>query len=196
MLYLLLIGIVMLALLDRTFRGGRLNVLKLETKYKLFALRDELREAAIKGEIPNNNWLDYMDTTLTRTIQRIDVVNLWAALVFSVRHRKDEGALERLEHRMKEAFRLEENRKIAEIHRKYRECLSNFLRARHPIVSFTETVVEKVLIKGLEAASGREKEITQTFATAPETSTLVRYGSYTYHNNSHKQSHSGASVAV
>jgi hypothetical protein len=182
MLYLLLIGIVMLALLDRTVRNGRLRVLKLETKYKLFALRDELRRAAMRGEIPDNNWLEYMDTTLTMTIERLDAVSLWAVLVMMFRHRKDEPLFLDLQTKMKAAFALEENKKTAEIHLRYRECLSRFLRARHPIASAVEHTVEGLLTQ-LEAASRREKAIAQTFAAAPETSTLMRYGSYSYERN-------------
>jgi len=189
MLYLMLIGIVMLASLDRAVRNGRLRVLKLETKYKFFALRDELRNAAIAGEIPDNNWLEYMDTTLTITIERLDTVSLWAALVMMFRYKKEEAIIRKLQGRMKEAFTLEENKKTAQIYKEYRNCLSKFLRARHPVASAIETTVERLLTT-LETANRREKAITETFAAAPETSTLVRYGSYSY-QKVHERSQAG-----
>src|ERR1700737_4672493 len=89
MLYLILTTLILLALLDRALRGGRIRLLKLDVEFQLFELRDELRNEGIREEIPYHNWFDYMDTTLTRTIGAIDKVNPWLAVGFIRIHRKD-----------------------------------------------------------------------------------------------------------
>jgi len=125
MFYLILATAIMLALLDKTIRGGRVRLLKLELEFKLFALRDQLRIDAIKEESPYNRWFDYMDTTLTRTIGALGTINPWYVVGFMCIHRNDTDLFCAYEE-MRKALRQSENYKIERIYeRTPSTCLSN-----------------------------------------------------------------------
>lgn len=172
MLYLLVLLFIGWVFADRATRLSRVEIISLKTRQELFRLRDELRNAAIAREVIYNNWLEYMDTTLTTTIQRLDAVNAWGAIIVSWRHKNDHELAALVRHR-NEAFRLPENAKICEIHWKYRQCLYRFLKGRHPKV----TALLKIVGKAFKALPTKKDEIVLAFSTAPETSTLMQYGS-------------------
>src|SRR5262249_44120274 len=94
MLYVILLTVVMLAFLDRATRLAKVDYLKAETRFNLFALRDELRNAAIEGQVQRNNWFDYMDTTLTAAIERLDAFTFLGWLALAFRHREDTSLLQ------------------------------------------------------------------------------------------------------
>lgn len=135
MLVVLLSTLIMLALLDRATRYGRLELLKLQTRFKLFALRDELRRKLISGEIPNSNWFAYMDTTLTKSIDRLNDFTIWeaAALAASV---DGDPSVQKAHKNLQQALKRPENREIASIFNKYRNCLMGFLYNRHTTFRF------------------------------------------------------------
>jgi hypothetical protein len=67
MLIAVLACIIMLGMLDRAVRIGRVELLILRTRHKIFALRDLLRNSAIWGEIdPNRYPFDLIDQSLTK----------------------------------------------------------------------------------------------------------------------------------
>jgi hypothetical protein len=125
----------MLALLDRATRYGRLEILKVQTRFNLFALRDELRSKLIKGEIPNNNWFEYMDTTLTKSIDRLNSFTVWQAAVLAVHNEKD-ASVRKARQNLEEALEKPENKEIAGIYNKYILCLAVFLYHRHSTFRF------------------------------------------------------------
>jgi len=163
MLIVLLAAIVMLYMLDRAARWGRLDLLKQDARYQLFELRDEARRALINGEIPPGNDFDYFDTTLSRVIGQMDHVNVWvgAFLLYKYRNEELERPLKQLQARLEKP----ENWKLAELHARYRNVFVFFLVRRHCILTWLAQFVSR--------ASRIKKQLVDTFLGAPPTSTLM-----------------------
>lgn len=170
MLIFLISTLILLALLDKALRVGRLETVLLKTRFKLFALRDELRETAIKGETEENQWFEYLDTTITKAIDELASVSLWEAFVLILMNRHNKTIAE-AQIKLFEALAQEENQKLAEIYRKFVWCLGTFLFDRHLAVRLT-------VFAGLYTLESVKKErdrLVKTITTSPQTSTLLKY---------------------
>lgn len=179
MLYIILSSLILLALLDLIVRGGRVRLLKLDIKFQLFALRDELRNAAIAGEVPYNNLFDYMDTTLTRTIESLDDVNPWYAVGY-LWHHKNDPTFRQAQGKLKEAFRRSENKNIADVYNKYIQELFQFLKRRHPLSLPVAAIVFAMLYPETKSTlhdsiEQEEQNLAPVFSITPQTSTFWEY---------------------
>lgn len=181
MLYIVLSSLILLAFLDRVVRGGRVKLIKIDLEFDLFALRDELRNAAFVSKISYDNWFDYMDTTITRTIERIDNVNPWLAVGYGWAHRND-PSLFHAQRALETALRLPENQRLAQIHNEYVRLIGRFLEARYPISLPIAAISCALILKdstesGIHSsAEGGKQDLAPIFSIAPETSTLSEYG--------------------
>lgn len=160
----------MLVLLDRALRIGRQETLLCETRFKLFALRDELRMAAIEEAIPQNRWFEYLDTTLTKAIDKLPRFTAWEALALYVNHRHDLSISEAVRC-LDEALEQSENSGLAEFYDKFVLCLVEFLFERHIVTSHTMLAIANVA-SGVLTIRDR---LVRILTAAPETSTLQQY---------------------
>ena len=176
MLFVILGSLVLLALLDRTVRGGRIRLAELDLRFGLFEIRDVLRDAAIDEEISYSKWFDYMDTTLTRTLDRVEAVNPWMAAGFALTHRNDPAVKDGL-HELKEALQRPENKKIARVYAMYTEFLMKFLKVRFPISWPLVAITFAMFIKDRNSDSVQEEErkLAPVFSVSPATSTFSEY---------------------
>lgn len=176
MLFVIVGCLVLLALLDRTVRGGRIRLAEMDFRFGLFHIRDVLRDAAINEEISYSKWFDYMDTTLTRTLDSIDAVNPWMAVGYAFTHRNDLAVKDGLRD-LQEALRQPENRKIARVYAMYTECLSSFLKARFPaswpLAAITFAIITKE--RNSDSVQEEERKLAPVFSVSPETSTFSEY---------------------
>ena len=160
----------MLVLLDRAVRIERLRLLKLKKQYQLFALRDELRNAAIEGEIEMGRWFECVDTTLTRVIESLDMINIYEMTGLLYVHRHDEELREALE-RLKEALDNPKNKKLKEIFVLYGNTMLEFLYDRHYVLINTVTTTDRIY-----KWTKKAKQIfLDLLMSAPETSTLTEH---------------------
>jgi hypothetical protein len=176
MLFVILGCLVLLALLDRTVRGGRIRLAELDFRFGLFEIRDVLRDAAINEEISYSKWFDYMDTTLTRTLDSVDAVNPWMAAGYAFTHRNDPAVKDGLRE-LHEALRRPENKKIARVYAMYTECLGRFLEARFPASWPLAAIIFARITKERNSDSVQEEErqLAPVFSVSPETSTFSEY---------------------
>jgi hypothetical protein len=165
----------MLALLDHYTRLGRIEQLALDTRYKLFSLRDILRGFAISGDVDPNCWLfDYLDTSLTRAAGWLP--NLTAYEIIG-----DMISMDRAEARQKlEMLQAElakpENHRFQAIFAGYQNCLRAFLSGRHLAASFVgRRLVSLVGTLGSCTDHEVEQRKIQAVAADPDTSTLDHY---------------------
>lgn len=168
MLYFLIALVIMFSLIDRSLRIGRLERLKLELRFQLFALRDELRLAVINGEAPDNKWFEYLDTTLTKAIDHIQEINLWEALALLSIYKKDKSVLH-AQAGLLSALQERENEKISEVYYKLLKTLAGFIMERHAIL--------KAFVVGSVIIARTVNKLAKVVTTAPETSTLLEYSS-------------------
>lgn len=178
MLVVIISCIVLLALLDKTVRGGRIRLAELDFRFGLFHIRDVLRDAAINEEISYSKWFDYMDTTLTRTLDAVEAVNPWMASGYAFTHRNDPAVQEGLKE-LQEAFRRPENKKIARVYAMYTECVSKFLKARFPVSWPVVAIIFAMATKDKEqnhnSVQEEERKLAPVFSVSPATSTFSEY---------------------
>lgn len=176
MLFIILGSLVLLVLLDRTVRGGRVRLAELDLRFGLFEIRDVLRDAAINEEISYSKWFDYMDTTLTRTLDTVEAVNPWMAAGYAFTHRNDPNVQEGLKE-LQEALRRPENRKIARVHAMYTECVVKFLKRRFPVSWPLAAITFALLTKNqrCDSVQQEERELAPVFSVSPATSTFSEY---------------------
>lgn len=172
MLYFLVSMLVMLALLDRALRIERLETLRLETRFSLFKVRDELRLATIEGKAPQNKWFEYLDTSITKAIDLLPHINAWEALALMFTYANDTSVLG-AEMELHEALEQPENRELDKVYRNYIVCIARLLFKRHRSSA-------RVLLYFARFV-GKVSKIKDRMATivsiAPETSTLLEHHS-------------------
>src|SRR6266700_1881085 len=77
-------------------RGEREMVIVRQHQDRLFALRDSLREQAVRKPSIARNWVfQYLDSTIAKSISLLPKLSIWHALALMIAHRNDSG-LERL----------------------------------------------------------------------------------------------------
>lgn len=170
MLYFLIAMLIMLALFDRALRKGRFELLFAETRFKLFALRDELRDGVINGTLPENKWFEYLDTTITKAIDLLPTITAWEALGLVLRY-KDDSAVQHAQLTLIEALGEDENKGLANIYAKFVICIAEFLFRRHLGIRFGMTALVQVVGR----ARGLKNKVAEIVTVAPETSTLNQY---------------------
>jgi hypothetical protein len=171
--FVILASLITLILLDRVIRGGHFKIARDAARFKLFALRDELRRAAIEQKVKQSEWFYYLDTTLTRSISNITRISFLDYLVFALRYKEDERIKMAVENR-KRAFSLPENQILAEIYNKYLFTLFRFMCERNLLFW---------LLMGAHSDRNRgshlpkdEVEKVEIFGNVPATSTLLTHG--------------------
>jgi len=118
MLYAIVTLAIMAGLLNRAVRQDALELKKLDMRFKLFALRDELRRGIIEESVPHNQWTEYLDTTLTKTIDALQEINVWEALALVASYRNDSLILQPQKN-LEAALKQKENAKTKQIYDKY-----------------------------------------------------------------------------
>lgn len=170
MLYFLASMLIMLALLDRALRIGRLESLRLETRFRLFALRDELRRGGFSGAAPQNKWFEYLDTTITKAIDVLPHINAWEALALLAAYAKDKSVwAAHIE--LSEALEQPENHALSEVYDKYLDCIVDLLAERHR----TSGRVLVTTARAVGRMAHLKNRLAEIITIAPETSTLLNY---------------------
>ena len=162
MVYLLISGIVIFGFLDMAARRSYHDRLITKTRFRIFALRDELRLKVIEGEIEQDKWFDYMDTTLTKMIDLVPSLKLSKVLLIVIGYQNDPTIMKSASELS--AF-LETNPYYADLTHRYFNCVTGFLIKR----SLTGRIIEWFFTQE------REDEAVKIMATAPETSTFGEY---------------------
>ena len=170
MLYFLISILIMSWLLDKALRQGRTEALLIRVRFKLFALRDELREAVIDGTAPDNRWFEYLDTTITKLIDHLPQITAWEALAFFISYRRNDSVL-RAQEALFDAMCRDENRKLQDIYSKLVLCIIELLFHRHIGITLLTSLTAHVV----GSARTLRNRVAQTFTVAPETSTLLEY---------------------
>ncbi len=170
MLYFLISMLIMAALFDRATRRGRIELVLLDARFKLFALRDQLRDAAISGEVPENKWFAYLDTTITKSIDKLSELTVWEVSGLFVSYRHDESIL-RAQTALFRALSQEENQKLAQIYGELVVRIGEVLFFRHLGTRYAMYAV----VFCARRARGLKKKFAEIVTVAPETSTLAHY---------------------
>lgn len=170
MLYFLIALVILFALCDRASRHSRIELLLLNSRFKLFKIRDELRRNAIRGQLETNKWFDYLDTSLTKTIDQLPKLTIWQAFILFVHYKDDEQILN-AERELMKALDEEGNEKLSELYSNYLLSVAEFIFTRHRSMRLSF----KVLAKATGGLMKLKNEMAKIISAAPETSTLLKY---------------------
>jgi hypothetical protein len=170
MLIFLISLVALVGLWDGATRRSRMSNLLLEKRFKLFKIRDELREMAIDEKIAHDRWFDYFDTTLTKMIDLLPKLSVWNLAVLVIHYRNDVG-IEKDEKDLLKFLYDEKNKAYLNLYFQFVKTLGEFLFARHRILGFLCFQAAKMAT----APSKVKEEATQILTVAPETSTYWKY---------------------
>lgn len=167
MLIPILSALIMLALLDKALRLERLEFAQLDAKLKFFAIRDDLRRLERRGEVDHDRWFAYMDTTLTRSITAIEILNVWHAFAFMATcdMRKINIA------EQNRSVAMKQRPSLAAIHRAYSDAIDQLIRERHALL----WRLLGLLAMLFGTMTRTRRSIINALSGAPETSTLLQY---------------------
>ena len=85
MLIAVVTSIFLLGLRDLVTRVGRIDILVMRGRQKLFSIRDLLRDGVIIDGPTKNNWMfDFSDTTLTRSADTLQHFTAYRIIGFTV----------------------------------------------------------------------------------------------------------------
>ena len=158
---------------DKLFRIRQSNVV-LRHQFRLYALRDELRELAMRGEVKPTNWVFlYLDSSIAKTINTLPNVSLWRVIVMMIFSPRDPVFNVRMEHLHKE-LKKSENEALAKIYLHYVAEMGVFITNRHDSLLVIIKCLFGVLNsrKWLKEKTRLAKEV---LTVAPETSTLPEF---------------------
>ena len=128
MIFLVLsfIGVAFTYWLSRNLYYDRLET---EYSYKYYKLRDKLRRLAIEGKVDKNDWgFDYLDLSLSKTVNKIGSINLFVSVFLTLKHRKDEKYIQFCRNVAK---KMKENELFNEIFVEYGKLSSQYVIGRH-----------------------------------------------------------------
>ncbi len=163
-------------------KRGRLDRVQLDFRYRLFAIRDELREEAISGEIDKESWVfKYLDTTITKSINLLPRMSIWVITYRLLTQKKDPQFNEAIGELISE-LKKPDNHKIRMIDKKFDMVIGEFLIERHNILVFLSKNIilnlikvipksKKIVIWLKKAWRDMIKKITESpsFSTLPQT---------------------------
>jgi hypothetical protein len=145
-----------------------------EHRYKLYRLRDELRESAIAGDVSPSNWVfQYLDSSTAKTIAMLPEINLWSGCLIAIWRRHDDRVARAHKHLNRELSK-PSNKKLAAYHDKYVEVCFSFLFQRHSGVRFFLCRLAEAIVVG-QWVQRKTRRMVQLMTEAPETSTLTTF---------------------
>lgn len=170
MLYFWLFALAAFVVLDRSHRMG-VNTLVRAHQFRLYALRDALREAAMRKEVNPKSWVFlYLDSSIARTISALDRMTLWHVLLTALTHYQDESSRNAMEQLQKELHK-PANKILKELHDQYTAEVSLFLIDRHLSIKIALSNILTAIRVG-RSLRQRWKRLIEYQMVAPETSTL------------------------
>src|SRR5690349_3085699 len=86
--------IVFFFLLVRLYKAQRLSIETTvqEHQYRLYSLRDKLRQFAIDGKLDPKHWVfSYLDSSLTKTVDTLPIITVWWVLFIPGSYQREEN---------------------------------------------------------------------------------------------------------
>jgi hypothetical protein len=134
MLFVILAILGMLALLDKTLRLDRRQMLRAKTEFELARLHHQLFMNVLDGIQPGNKWAVYAEKLVLNTKPGLSFAPVWVFALVVVgldlvakEQKEEQAAFER-------ALLRAENRSLAEIYLRYQAAMHSFLSGRLPLL--------------------------------------------------------------
>lgn len=164
-----------LVLILETARRQRKEVLVQDYTYRLFALRDELRECAIKEDTVAKNWVfQYLDSTIARSIKLMPRFSIWFVLGLLIAYRKN-SRLEKLRTQLRNECEKPKNLELKRIEASLTAILGEYIVKRHILLLFISVIVVFLPVKLAQTITQLKKRSLELMVESPETSTLGNF---------------------
>jgi hypothetical protein len=170
MVYLWILSLVGLACLGG-LRKIRRDTAVLQHQYRLFKLRDDLREAAMMGNVDTGDWVFlYLDSSITKTIAHLKEISFWSAVLKASLYSADENFV-RNNRRLQEELEKPTNGALRDIYEAYGKAIAHWLVVDQLTLRLFWNVFSRV--RRVQEQWRRVVTVLQT--RAPETSTLQEF---------------------
>jgi hypothetical protein len=167
--------VLLLFLLLEAARRQRKEALILEYQYRLFALRDNLRERALQNPRVAKGWVfQYLDSTIAKSIRVLPGISIWYLLALVLTYGDDES-LGRLRGSLDKEYEKSDTKPLKEVEGILCQILAEFILSRH-VLMFIMSFVAVALPAALAATVRRMKRKSlELVLESPETSTLQQF---------------------
>lgn len=167
--------LVMLVLLEDARREGN-STLALEYRYKLFELRDELRNHVIAHPELSRDWVFlYLDSTITKFVGLLPKLSIWhmLALLFV---RKNDLKMKRLREHLEREYSKPQHVKFKQIEIKLMAIFGQYIGKKHAFLRKASSFIAMNLVRScLTVIKKIRRDSLEVAVEAPETSTLGDY---------------------
>lgn len=162
---------ILLLFLESARRQHR-EALALKYQYALFAIRDDLREHAMKDPSIARNWVfQYLDSTIAKSLSLLPALSIWQLLGLFMTHRNDES-IEKLRAKLEFEYEKPQNHQFKEVEDRLMKTIAEYLIDRHIlalVLSVSALVLPFALVQTIQKIQRRSLELV---VESPETSTL------------------------
>jgi hypothetical protein len=148
----------------------------LEFQYKLFDLRDTLREYAIAGKIDKDDMVfKYLDGSISKTVNDLETINLYSVFILTSRYRNNP---EFLSHKERISKEIGANKYTQVFYEQYGELVGRYIIKKHFMIKFAfvlhilSHLISNHLITNMRQ---RLRRATDTVRFAPETSKAYEF---------------------
>lgn len=130
MLLILISFLGIISLLGKAYRE-RLEIKVLKFKYRLYSIRDELRELTMNGLVNKDDWVfDYLDSSIAKTISFLEEFSIYKLLILYMIYHNNESLATTKEMLIKE-FEKPAKEHLFEVYKKYCRTLSEYTYDKH-----------------------------------------------------------------
>lgn len=165
----------MLLLLLEAARRQRREALILEYQYRLFALRDHLRENAMKNPKLGRNWVfQYYDSTIAKSIRLLPELNIWNILFLLICYRNDES-LDSFSKSLVRELGKEGNQVYKKLEEDFSNLLAEFVVSRHILILIVSTGALVLPVAVARIIQELKRRSVEVILESPETSTLNKF---------------------
>lgn len=173
MLVATLLGFIVLIAIDRLWMFDVATRVRAH-QFRLYAVRDKLRDAAMAGQVNPRNWVfQYLDSSITKTIDVLPRLNCWSIILVVLWHWGDKSIVVRQAH-LKRELKKSSNAALAAIHLDYMSEIGYFIVNRHTTFRFPLIQVFRA-VKAGQWIGGHARRVKELLTEAPETSTLADF---------------------
>ena|SRR5579864_6071356 len=164
-----------LVLILESARRQRKEVLVQEFQFRLFALRDQLRECAIQDDSVAKNWVfQYLDSTIAKAIKLMPRFSIWLILGLVITYRND-TTLGKLRTQLQHEFEKPKNRELRQVEEDLTKILGEYVISRHILMLFISALAVVLPVGIAKAVALVKKQSLELVVEAPETSTLDKF---------------------
>jgi hypothetical protein len=164
-----------LALTLESVRRQRKEIRVQEHQYRLFALRDKLRDYAIEDHRVAQNWVfQYLDSTIAKSIKLMPQFSIWFILGVVVTHRKDTG-LDRLRKHLEKEYEKPRSQKLKQIEEEFTTILGEYITSRHVLMLFISMATVRLPVTIANTIRQYKRRSLELIVESPETSTLPQF---------------------